>query len=482
MSVVSTPVSGVSSVKFGVVSIIQGNLLMADSVVETNTELAEVSKQLKDLNTLIIEKSKVANPFNGFGRAPGVIVGESPNNSRPFMVSALSKALFGIEKKMPGYAETCNTELDYASRCAAALGRPGYFVPLSASALEASIQKSDSGVDASPLVKEWGEMQAARPELDMDFYRRIVKDLTAGTATTGGTFVPGPGRGDLIDMLRQKSLFDGIPGITYVPLPGQGSMEFPTITSSATVSDYAESTATAESTPGTGLLKMEAKGYSGMIEMTERFLLFSQTMEGDAFARRELAYASQLKVDQDILTGQGGTAIKGIFNYSGITTQTASTVATDGNTLEMQDIDYLVAKMYEANVPVNENVVICTRARVWKGLKYRDDGGSRIYSVAAATTYGGGRTMMLYDGMPIVLSNQIPNTRVKGSGTDLTSVLAFVPSELYIGRLGAMEMSMTNSHASNFSSGIFSLRGTQFVDAIPAHEASFGLVDQILNA
>ncbi len=451
---------------------------MADEATMTADErLNAIAKSVESLTKLVEEKSKVETVFKGFGRAPGLIVGESPNSSKPFSVARLAK---GLMAPMTGLnpSEDSKNDLDFARRVGTAMGKSGFFVPLSAGLLDLDDPAQ------STIAKEWQQMESSRNSfsLDEDLYQRIVKDLTAGTATTGGTFVPGPARGELIDLLRQQSLFEQIPGVSSITLPSQGSMEFPTVTSSATTSAYAEAVATSASTPGTGLLKMEAKGYSGLINLTERFLMFAGTMEGDAFARRELAYSSQLKVDRDIIDGPGGTFIKGIITYSGITTQTATTVATNGNTLEAEDIDLLIAKMAEANVPTTGQAVVAIRPKAWTGLKYRQDSAGLPFFVAASTAYGGNSTILQYAGYKVVMNNQVSNTRRKGTGTDLTFVLAFVPSEIVIGRVGAMEMKMTGSDGTNFQSGTMTLRGTQFVDAIPKHVESIGLIDQVINA
>lgn len=447
---------------------------MADEAT-TDDKLATLAKSVDALAKIVEEKSKVESVFKGFGRAPGVIVGESPNSSKGFSVARLAKGMMAGKTGLDPRVD-CKNDLEFARRVGSAMGREGFYVPLSAGQLNLD------NPDEAKIAKEWSELESARPELDMDLYARIVKDLTAGTATTGGTFVPGPARGELIDLLRQQSLFEQVPGVSSITLPSQGSMEFPTVTSSATTSAYAEAVATSSSTPGTGLLRMEAKGYSGLINLTERFLMFASSMEGDAFARRELAYSSQLKVDRDIIDGAGGTFIKGITTYSGITTHTASTTGSNGNTLEAEDIDILIAKMAESNVPTTGQAVIAIRPKAWAGLKFRQDSAGLPFFVAAATAYGGSSTILQYAGYKVVMTNQVSNTRLKGSGTDLTFVLAFVPSEIVIGRVGAMEMKMTDSDGTNFQAGTVTLRGTQFVDAIPKHVESVGLIDELLNS
>ena len=215
--------------------------------------------------------------------------------------------------------------------------------------------------------------------------------------------------------------------------------------------------------------------------MTEEFMRFSTSIAADAFVRDEMTKDITLKVDKDICDGPGGAFIQGLIRYSGIKSHTASTVGANGNTLEPKDPELLLAKIADDNAPVGSGTFLTMRNLIWAALKYREDSNGQPKFRAAALAYGDGGVRESIGGHPVFTTTQVNNVRAKSSGTDLTYVLGGVPSELFIGRSPMMEVKVTDSHGSNFASGIFTMRGTHYIDAVPRHEASFGLIDQLVN-
>ena len=457
-----------------------------ESVVES------LAKTVNALNERVEKAATVQDDWLKARKAPAVVVGESSLSSRQFSFARLAKGILCKQGKLgQDYREESKMEMDLCSRLAKEYqgleGNSGYVVPL-----DWRMIPQDQSPGLTSIAKEWRQANS-NPfgnGVDLDHYAYVAKELgyegvakalTAGTASTGGSFIPNASQGEMIDLLRPQALFGGVvTGLTEVTLPPQGAIEFPVVTSGTTISAYAEATATSESTPGTGQVRLEAKMYSGMVKMTERFLTFSASVAGDAFVRTQLALDTDIKVDKDIIYGTGGTFIKGLVTYSGLTSRTATTVATNGNTLGASDIDFLIADMEDANVPAG--AIILMRNKLLAALKHRTDDNSTFLFDVAKGTLGGGTLMQVYSGRPIYGSPQIPNTRAKGSGTDLTMVLAVVPSEIMIGRGPVMSIDMTNSDGSDFQSGTITMRSTTYVDAAPKHSASIGLIDVLLNS
>lgn len=448
---------------------------LADQIEKFASTVESLDTKVSELQKEVAEKDDVKSPW-GAGVAPAVIVGELPNNSRPFSFGRLVKAQVAAARgESPD--EKAKTEMDFCRRVGAVFEKP-MAVPLSGDYL------SDAG--DSSLAKEWNEMQGARGHLDHDelgkIYSALGKDLTFRTATTGGTMVSMPRQGELIELLRASS-WTSRAGFREVPLPPNGSIRYPRVTSGVTISSYAESEASTESTPGTSEVLMEAKGYTGLVEITEQFLKFADTVAGDAFVRQEMSLDTVLKYDRDIIDGPGGKSIQGLINYSGITSVTAATTGANGNTLKPVDLDTLIATMADANVPVERGAVFLMRNKLWSALKHRETTAGYLISEAATQAYAGGPVMARFSGYPVIGSSQVPTTRVKASsGATLTLVLGVVGSEILMGRSGAMEIKMTDSHGSNFSSGILTLRGTVWLDVVPRHEASIGVIDSLLNS
>lgn len=455
------------------------------TMADLTAKLNGVAETVVALAKTVDERSKPIAPWAfGFGRAPGAVIGESSLSSRPFSFARLAKGLLSIKGQLGSdEREDAKTELEYSYRLAKSMGVAGYAVPLDSRMLVDQGEAEKQGDKYVGLAKEWKQMNTNLQSLDQDEYQYIAKQLTAGVQTTGGSFIPGPAQGEIIDLLRAQALFGGaIRGMREVTLPPQGSIEFPRVTSGVTISAYAESDATSESTPGTGDVKLEAKMYSGMVQMSQNFLKFATTVSGDAFVRTQLTLDTDLKIDRDIINGTGGKFIKGLLGYSNLTSLTASTTSPSGDTLGSSDIDFLIAKMADASVPTNSGVFIAMTNVLMAALKHRKDSNNRFLFDVAAMAFGGGTVMQLFSGKPIYGSPQIPRNRGKGAATNLTSVLVGIPSELYIGRAGAMVIDMTDSHASNFAEGKIAMRSTTYVDAVPAHEQSFGVIDQLVES
>lgn len=457
----------------------------ASAIVETldtmNGAIEKLAKSQEDLDSKIEQNAKVVPAW--LQSAPNVAVGERAGTSRPFSFSRLAVGLAKQAAKDESWREDAKLEMQFSQ----ALGNQlGFGMGRVAVPIGAEYMSDELGL--TDLRKEWTDMDKNLEGFDPEEMRWMAdkldlnKSMSFRTHTSGGTLVDFPEQGELIDLLRASSVFGQISGISNVQLPQQGAIRYPRVTSGVTVASYAEVETTSESTPGTDEVTLEAKKYAGLVKMSEEFMKFATSVSADAFIRGEMTQDINLQVDSDIVSGGGGKEIQGLINYSGITTHEASTTGANGDTLEPADIDVLLAKMADANAPVDRGVFIALRNRLWASVKHREDSNGRPKFQAAAQAYGGGRVQKVMSGEPVYTSTNIPNTRAKASGTDLTMVLAGVSSELYLGRAGAMEIMMTNSDGSDFQTGKFTLRGVHYVDAAPKHEASFGLIDQLLQS
>jgi HK97 family phage major capsid protein len=454
---------------------------LVDTLNSVVDSVAGLEKGLTDLDTKIEERSKAA-PAPWMGGAPGLVVGESATSSRPFSYSRLALGLAKMQAQDESWRESSKLEIEFSQQLGRRMGFTGgkVAVPLGKEFM------SDEEFGLADLQKEWSDMDRGLEGFDPDEMKwmrnQLEKSMSFRTHTSGGTLVNFPEQGELIDLLRNNSTFGQIPGITNVQLPQQGSIRYPRVTSGITIDSYAEVETTSESTPGTDEVSLEAKKYAGLVKVSEEFWKFATSVSADSFIRGEMTQDINLQVDADISFGGGGKKIHGLYNYTGITTHTASTTGANGDTLEPADIDILLAKMADSDAPVDRGVFIAMRNRLWASLKHREDDNGRPKFQASALAYGGGKVQKAMSGEPVYTSTNVPNTRAKGSGTDLTAVLAGVSSELYIGRAGAMEIMMTNSDSTDFQVGKFTLRGVHYVDAVPKHEVSFGLVDQLLQS
>lgn len=85
-------------------------------------------------------------------------------------------------------------------------------------------------------------------------------------------------------------------------------------------------------------------------------------------------------------------------------------------------------------------------------------------------------------GTRVVRSAQVSNTRVKGSGTNLTYILLGYFPDWVVARMGVMEFLASGHGDTALQNDQTVLRGIQHIDAGPRQQASFVLCDQLIVA
>ncbi len=485
----------------------------ADKIVAAVTD---ISKRLEDFEKKDeerydklekkIEEASKPNYRYGIpnGNVHGLIKGESPNNSRPFSFMRLGIALAKKAGHEMNWADYAKTEVDICKRLAGAYAAHGYAgemcAPLATELMpERDTEMADGttlpGIDVN-LIKECRDIMAdSMSGFDPDelewLQKRghvpIRKDLSANTATTGGTLIAMPAQGELIDLLRGVEVFPRV-GAREIDLPPQGQIRFPRVTSGVTIAAYAEGATVSESTPGTGALELAAKAYSGLVDIPDELMKFATSVAVEAWLRGEMVLDLGLQVDSDRIAGAGGTAIQGIINYSGFRTVIASTPGATGDTLDPEDPSRLFADIADQNAPVDRGFFYAMTNTLWGGITTRrlDQGsgagtGAFAFNVGA-NQVGGGPIRTVLNGHQVVGSTQIPTDRVKSSNSSLTLLLAGVGSDYMIARAGIIDIAMTNSDDVKFTQRISTMRATQYTDGGPLHENSFGMIDDISNS
>ncbi len=313
--------------------------------------------------------------------------------------------------------------------------------------------------------------------------RAGLRTKALGTApdTAGGTFVPLPMLGELIDLQRSLEVFAAA-GAQEVALPPNGRVQFPKLTAASTAYWVGEGTAITESQPTTGNLDLAAKKLGVFVKLNNELLRFASP-SAEGLVRFDMARAAALKADLAMLEGTGGTQIKGLITYSGITSHTASTVGTDGNTFTPADIALMESKLPDA---VDTPSAWVMRKAMFAALMNR-----RADAVSAAdgkgpflfrsTAVANAPPAELY-GTRVVRSSQVSNTRTKGSGTDLSYILLGYFPDWIVARMGVMEFLASGLGDTALQNDMTYLRGIQHIDAGPRQAASFVLCDQLVVA
>jgi len=319
---------------------------------------------------------------------------------------------------------------------------------------------------------------------EADWIGRRMHRKALGTTpdTAGGTMVPLPMLGELIDLQRSLEVF-ATAGAREVALPPNGRVQFPKLTAASTAYWVGEGSAITESQPTTGNLDLQAKKLGVFVKLNNELLRFASP-SAEGLVRLDMARAAALKADLAMLEGTGGTQIKGAITYSGIATHTASTTGANGDTFQPQDVALMESKLPDA---VEAPTAWVMRKAMFAALMNR-----RADSVSASDGKGAflfrdmrsaavGPPAELY-GTRVVRSAQVSATRTKGSGTNLSYVLLGHFPDWIVARMGVMEFLASGLGDTALQNDMTYLRGIQHIDAGPRHAASFVLCDQLLVA
>ena len=493
----------------------------SEQIAEVFGEMTTVVKSLKDdIANVKEDVKKAAEVRYPFGSPGGVAPGHAPNGivdpdrmSRPYSLMLVAKRLRMQRNNDQGWQNVAKNEANLSEELQKAYygqakwqdySSGEFIVPLGTDLMpfeDRVVEKEGGGTVVVAGVPQelrkrcrdmmiggaadldeiaWLEKRMGYPLLKGASFG-VSKDLSANVGTAGGTLVAEAAQGELIGVLRAQEVVSRV-GARQIDLPPQGSINFPRVTASVTVSATTEAATVAESTPTTGQLKLVAKPYSTFTDIPEELFMFA-SVSVDAWLRTEMTREAALKIDRDAINGAGGSAIQGLINYSGVNLRVASTTGANGDTLDPEDLILLLGDIADQNAPVDQGFFYLLTNSLWAGFSTRkaSSSGEFMFSISTAAA-GGGRPQMALNGNLVVGTTQVPTNRVKGSGTTLTLALAGVGSEIIIARAGVISIKMTDSDGTKFQQRLSTMRCTQYADLGPAHEQSFGFIDDLLNS
>lgn len=436
------------------------------------------------------------------GRATGFRQGESPLASRGFQYQRIGGHLLGYQQFG---AEQCKVELEftqdlhnyYAQAGMAHLlenQRRSILVPLSSTMIpdecHAALQQkwgSISGLVAQGV--RGADTQRFRHVAQRAGYQdmgRVNQALSMFDDAAMGIFTEAGPHGEFITLIRNREALSRL-GATSVMLPPNGYLPYGKQTGASTAHWIGETIAPTASYVATGRKELRARKLGCITTLPNELLRFA-SVDSEAFIRADMAAVMGLKADLAGLEGTGSTTQpKGILNYSGIVTHTASmTLATDGNTFEPKTATQMQVELEERNhEPDQDGGAYLMRSKMWGNIV------ERRASAHTAGTFDGpflfptnrddvakGAAPRLR-GYPVVKSSQVSNTRAKGSASDLSYILFGIWKHLLIGRIGVMEFAQSNSGDTNFATDQTSLRCIQFIDYGLRYEDAFVLCDSI---
>lgn len=310
----------------------------------------------------------------------------------------------------------------------------------------------------------------------------------------GGTLVPAPAQGEFIDLQRNFEAFTRA-GAREVSLPPQGRISYPKQVGGSTAYWVGEAAAITESDAATSNLYLEAKTLAVLTRLSAQLQRFSDP-QAEGIIRYDQAMQAGLKADSAMFTGTGGTQIAGLLGGTypigaagtvwtqgtdNILQRTASTTATDGNTLQPQDPIKLSQSLPDPVQAMPKTFIFYTpqamaiMSRRADAVTANDQAGPFVFNLNRDPETG--LPNGLY-GNRVITSYNVPSNRIKGNGTNLTVLIVGAFSDWFIARSGVVEFD-TNPYT-YFNQLQTQLRTVQYLDAGPRHNASFGFIDQLL--
>ena len=322
------------------------------------------------------------------------------------------------------------------------------------------------------------------------------KDLQLGDDTLGGFLIPDTQSQTIIDLLRPR-LTVMRAGATEIPLPPTGNIAYPRLISDPSFS-YADPDTTSDASTtniGTGIIRLQAKSLRGFVTIPNDLLRYSSPSV-EMVVRQALANRAAVVEDNQFLEGVGSSlAPKGILSYgqgsaetptvNKLTLHVAGVAATNGDTFQPEDVMKIIGLYFMGNDPEMPTGWIM-RPLMWAAIANRrndavsaaDGKGSFMFWTTRASL--GDQVPQQLSGYPVFSSVNASNNRVKGSGTNLVYVLFGNFARLVIGRVGTIELAVSE-HVKFLQDKII-IRAVERHDAGLQHEESFVLTDSMLEA
>lgn len=388
---------------------------------------------------------------------PWVTSGPINKDSQPLMMTNIVRALKAEDW---GYAKEerhCSDELRKMGYVPSTMG--GILFPLAPEHIpdEFADQRQYMAKRLSLEAVDYGEVAwlCKRYPSIAKAFDLMYKDLKLGDDTLGGFLVPIVQADRVIDLLRNRVVVQRA-GATEIALPPSGNLTWPKATSDPSFS-YGDPDRTADigiTDANFGALRFQAKQLSGAVAIPNDLIRFSSPSV-EVVVRQMMAARAAVVEDAAYLTGLGTSfEPKGVLNHDTSTTpgtpgkvtlHIAATVGANGDTFEPEDVADMIAKHEESNDPDGPTAWIM-RPLMWAAIINRradaavagDKKGPFIFPVTRGDAANMPEKRLL--DVPVLTSRQVPNDRVKGSGTDLTPIFVANWRRAIIARSGAMEL------------------------------------------
>jgi HK97 family phage major capsid protein len=302
--------------------------------------------------------------------------------------------------------------------------------------------------------------------------------------TLGGALVPFPEFGPLVPLLRNKSAVLAS-GAQIFPLPPSGRIAFPRQTGPTTAYHVGEGVAITQSSVATGQIEFAAKKIGAYLITNNELLRYGGPIVEQLF-RNDMTITVTLQLDQDLMVGPGSDNVtQGLVGYSGVQSYngTGSVSNTNGFTLSPQDIYLMEGQVQAANAIFEGWLIYPTLAAAIRAKRtsvLASGDGLGVFLWNWERTIADGVPIDFLGGHKVVLSANVPNNRVLGSGTNLTTLFGGMWSNIRVGMFGSIEFAMANQGDNTFPQDQTLVRAILSADGGPLNPGAFIYADTLL--
>lgn len=299
----------------------------------------------------------------------------------------------------------------------------------------------------------------------------------------GGALVPFPEMGPLIPLLRNKNALMTA-GAQVVPLPPQGRISFPRQTSPTTTYHVGEGVKITQSNVGTDQFTLSAKKIGAFIITNNELIRYGGPVVEQMF-RNDMTISLGLQLDYDLLQAEGSDTVpQGLIGYPGVTVFTPTTIGTNGNTLVPSDLYSFIGSIMANNGSfegwiIRPELLYTILGKRGGAAAVGDNGGQFLFDILRDFD-STGKTVYKLGGYTATATANAPANRVKGSGTNLTTLYGGQWSDYRIGIYGAIEIATADQGDNLFPQDQTAVRAILSADGGPWHPGVFGYADTLL--
>jgi HK97 family phage major capsid protein len=237
-----------------------------------------------------------------------------------------------------------------------------------------------------------------------------------------------------------------------------------------------ETTAITQSESTFDQVTMSPKNLASLSKYSRQTLL-QGTPGIEGLVRTDLTDGILTALDAAVLNGSGSSGQPtGIRNTTGIG---SVAIGTNGGAIGLDNIVDLETEVTQDNAVVGNAMAYVVNAKTMGALKkIKASGGEYLYN-SDLQAVGRGPTPLTLNGYPVAVTNALPSNITKGTGTNLSAMVAGDFSQAMVGFYGNGLEIVVGEDSDDFAKALTSVRGIVTFDVAVRHAQSFASLEDI---